>query len=427
MHLPSTDVLCVYLEPLVAAARVVVIGDATCAARLQQLGARSVHVFDPDEARAARTTPPRGIVVQPLPPHDFDVRDGAFDVGLVPNLSDLPDPAATLARLRRVLGHEGVLLVCASNPEVTGEGIGYYDLYERVALQFANVRMIGVLPFAATTLAELGTQEEEPDVSVDTQLVSEPAAPFAFCALASQSEKARLAPYAIIQQPEFFPTAPAVDDRSEHIAEIEARLSEASARASELQAALADTSEKLDEALRAVAERDRLRARVADLERALDQARSAIDERVLAAEKRAQASVAEEIAALEAQLCERGHAVSELEKEVRRRETIVRELVMALEQSADEAAKTKLDQLALELARKQSELEATRWRVAELEQRLAARPEGDLAEQVDALRQALAQEHEARRRAESGEELARARSELQKQAVLLSQLRETEG
>ena len=44
-------------------------------------------------------------------------------------------------------------------------------------------------------------------------------------------------------------------------------------------------------------------------------------------------------------------------------------------------------------------------------------------DELDALRQALAQEHAARVAAESGEELARARSELARQAVLLEQMR----
>ena len=76
-------------------------------------------------------------------------------------------------------------------------------------------------------------------------------------------------------------------------------------------------------------------------------------------------------------------------------------------------------------------------RITELENRLRSAPApatpaklaslGEdptkLRDELDALRQALAQEHAARVAAESGEELARARAELAKQAVLLEQMR----
>src|SRR5206468_6834067 len=110
-------------------------------------GARVVHVFDVDAARAKRAAATRGVTIAPLPAHDFDVRDGAFDLALVPDLSVLADPPASLARLRRVLGAEGTLLVAAPDPESVGRDIGYYELYDLVALQFATVKMIAAVPF----------------------------------------------------------------------------------------------------------------------------------------------------------------------------------------------------------------------------------------------------------------------------------------
>jgi hypothetical protein len=118
----------------------------------------------------------------------------------------------------------------------------------------------------------------------------------------------------------------------------------------------------------------------------------------------------------------------------------------------------KLDALALDVARRQGELVAQAWRITELENDKArllaasrgtapspavvARPdparepaaeggriadlERDLArtrDEIDALRQALTQEHAARVAAESGEELSRARAELARQAALLEQMR----
>jgi hypothetical protein len=454
VRLPPFDVLCAYLEPLVfSSARAVIVGDASAAPRLLEIGARSVHVFDPDETRAAMATPPRGVQVQVLPDHDFDVRDGAFQIGLIPDLAALPDTAATLARLRRVLGADGVLLACASNPDVTGEGIGYYDLYDKVALQFAAVRMIGVIEFSGTTLAELGGEDEQPDVSVDTQLIDEPAPPYAFCALASQSEEVRLAPYAIVQHaplaeapsavfspPLFSP--PPLPLRESEISPPPASLAETISpdvdRIAVLEAALADTSERLDEALRKTEKTTEL---FSDLQKSLDDARAAkalaeerlkeLDNSEELARLEAQLEVAEErlkeldnseeLARLEAQLEERGRTIADLEKEVRRREKIAKDLIMALEQKeVGEEVRDKIDALALELARRHSELEASKWRVAELERKLAATAPND---QVEVLRQALAQEHEARVHAESGQALEQARAELQKQAVLLEQAR----
>src|SRR4249920_3561768 len=81
------DALLVYAEPLAVGAHAVVIGDAesSVADRLLELGARGVHVFDPDPARAANAarSAPRGVTIRALV-DDLDVRDGAFDLAVVP-------------------------------------------------------------------------------------------------------------------------------------------------------------------------------------------------------------------------------------------------------------------------------------------------------------------------------------------------------
>lgn len=126
-----------------------------------------------------------------------------------------------------------------------------------------------------------------------------------------------------------------------------------------------------------------------------------------------------EIAALEAQLRERARVIAELEGELGRREQLVKELVSTLEEAreahaatfeappsfeADEVSrlKKKLDELALENARREAELVARGWKIAELE---ASRgKDAELArvqDELDALRQALTQEHAARLAAES--------------------------
>ena len=547
---PPPEVLCAYLEPLASGARIVILGDSASGAaeQLAAAGARAVHVYDPDHLRA-RSTPSRGrVIVGPLPQHgDIDVRDGAFDVALVPDLAAIPDALVWLARLRRVLGADGALLVAAANPDAVGAGIGYYDLFDMVAMQFACVRMVAALPFRGTTLAEIG-QEEEPEVTVETGLAVEAPPALAFVAFAAQRDDLRLAPYAIVQQPPvdadvepptLAPLPPPPDlsaveaelaearlradvlerrvdeerarvrdtglqvshlgrrnaeleaalaegaprlaqmeaayaEAAARVAELEAAFAEAQARAAELEAAfaeaqargaelesaLADTSERLDLALRAQQEQRAhvdadVRHRVAALERELEEAHRRLAsersehgarlERAFAeGEARGHATaqaLADEITVLEQRVRERAGAVKELEREVRRREKIVKELLQMLEEAQQggpivpaapaEDLRPRLDALALDLARRESDLEAARWRVAELEQRLA-RPEAAEApapapsapagEEVEVLRQALAQEHEARRRAESGEALTRAREELQRQAVLIEQL-----
>ena len=105
--------LSVYVEPLVADARVAVIGDVELGLheRLIELGARTVHLFDPDPERVARSADevPRGVSVRMLR-DDFDVRDGAFDLVVIPDLGILPDPAGAIVRLRRVVDARGAVV-----------------------------------------------------------------------------------------------------------------------------------------------------------------------------------------------------------------------------------------------------------------------------------------------------------------------------
>lgn len=186
---------------------------------------------------------------------------------------------------------------------------------------------------------------------------------------------------------------------------------------------------------------------------------------------------AAETAIYEEQLRDRARFVAALEKELVRREQLVTELVASLEESREGAPGTfeaaaplsspptsardrraeaaaaeeiarlrrKLDELASEVARREGELAARAWRITELEAERAraaaaqarSAPEppprdgsteleaelGRARDELDALRQALTQEHAARVAAESGEELARARTELARQSALLEQMR----
>src|SRR5579883_1695830 len=108
MHASVAHALAVYAEALVAGKRVLVVGDSSdgLGARLVDLGARVVHVYDPDASRAEGSQAARGVTVRALPQGELDVRDGAYDAALVPDLALVPDAPALLARLRRVVGSD---------------------------------------------------------------------------------------------------------------------------------------------------------------------------------------------------------------------------------------------------------------------------------------------------------------------------------
>jgi hypothetical protein len=558
--------LSVYVEPLVADARVAVIGDVELGLhlRLLELGARTVHLYDPDPERVARVADevPRGVSVRMLR-DDFDVRDGAFDLVVIPDIALLPDAAASVVRLRRVIDPRGAVVAMGRArapsaddtvfPELEPAVVEYAELYDIFALQFESVTMTGVLPFTGVVFAELGAGDDLA-VSVDTRLVA-PDPPGVFVVVAGR-EAPLLDSYAIVQVEREIQTFDTVtvafkgaarlpdanDVRSQDVAAafaalqlkaallatqleehrarlalLETRNAEdagrveqivlerdvALTRAAELEGILATAQQALGslEARLVFAEQGTLERddQIAALNAELDARTSAAEElttesvdpaliaEILARAERAETSLASHVAdlahvseahasetsGLEEQLRERARVITAMEKELGRREQLVRELVASLEDAREghgvpvafEAApaapgvapeevarlRRKLDELAFEVARREGELVAQAWRIAELENekaRLVAKTtarsgaaqkdsasaptlpgrevERELSrarDELDALRQALRQEHAARVAAESGEELSRARAELARQAALLEQMR----
>ena len=544
--------LSVYVDPLVADARVAVVGDAELGLqeRLLELGARTVHLYDPDPERVARISDdvPRGVSVRMLR-EEFDVRDGAFDLVVIPDIGILPDAAASIVRLRRVVDPRGAVVAMgrartshrddALFPELLPPVVEYAELYDLFALQFESVTMTGVLPFAGVVFAELGAGDDLA-VSVDTRLV-DPEPPSVFVVTAGR-EAALLDPYAIVQVTRSHASdaldtvavevarreadsrdhdvatafaamqlkaellAAQLDEHRARLASVDSRGAEqaslvdrfaverdlALTRAAELESILAGAQQALElidrrllDAAQGIVERDdQIAALNAELDsRTTNAGRSgsgAAVAELLARAERAEISLAlhvadlsqlseaqaTETAGLEDQLRERARVIAAMERELVRREQLVRELVASLEEAREGAAgrvfeaapampgvapeevvrlRRKLDDLALQVARREGELVAQAWRITELENekaRLLAAPpppaqariqagatpdlEGELArtrDEIDALRQALTQEHAARIAAESGEELSRARAELARQAVLLEQIK----
>jgi SAM-dependent methyltransferase len=348
-RLHPAHALGVYAEPLATGRRVVLVGDSSqeVAAVLAEAGARAVHVYDPNRERArdnAGTS--RTITVRELPA-EFEMRDGAFDLAVVPDLAAIPDPPGLLARLRRLVGPDGAVLVAAQNPDFVGPGpetIDYSDLYDMVSMQFEHVRMIGQIPFAGVTLAELGL-EGDPEVSVDTRLGTEDKTPHAFLALGSQHD-AVLAPYALVE----LPTAPVVvkDDAPLRAALAEARLKV------ELFAAQLEESRTATQRAASDAEAARAR-RVQELEGHLAAVEARAGEHFVRAERLAQEATAleEEVTRL------RGRSV-ELEQEVMRLQGRGVELE---EQTSDYKRMRAISEI---------ELTAARASISELEERLGA-------------------------------------------------------
>ena len=183
--LSPSIVLAAYAESLLDGRRVAVFGDALspCADELLERGARLVHLYDPDPARAAEAAArnrSKQISVLPLDTADIAVRDGAFDVAIITDLSTVDDGARLLKCIRRALSPRGVAIIASPNPDAkiallprsssARAAVSYYDLFDAVSAEFPEVRMLGQTPFVGYAVVDF-SPEGEPDVSLDSGLV----------------------------------------------------------------------------------------------------------------------------------------------------------------------------------------------------------------------------------------------------------------
>ncbi len=246
--LEPSIVLGPYLEPIVRGRRVVVLGDSTSSlgTSLLERGARLVHVYDPDAARAAesavRAGSSRTLVIAPLPWGELAVRDGAFDTVVVPDLGTFERPDPVIERARRLVSPNGAAVFASPNPDAPGaptkgSALSYYELFDAVSLQFADVRMLGQAPFAGYVIADFAP-EGDPDVVVDTSLLERGAEePLFFLAVASRARQ-RLDAYALIQVPQTLVrggVAAPQAETSSRVAPLEAELQAAHARIRDLE------------------------------------------------------------------------------------------------------------------------------------------------------------------------------------------------
>lgn len=246
-------VLAPFLEPLARGRRAVIFGNATDSLGLALLdrGARLVHLYDEDATRAAeasaRHRAVRALVIAPLVDGDIAVRDGAFDLAVVPDLSVFKSPEDIVRTVARLVGPDGAAFFATPNrdasmshreTELGAGGLAYYEFYDLVSLQFPEVRMFGQAPFAGCVIADFAP-EDEPDVTVDTSLMEHGAEePQTYIAIGSQGF-VQLDPYAIVQLPMASPEAPVTRAGAEP-PHAQTGLAEANARLESLQRELAN-------------------------------------------------------------------------------------------------------------------------------------------------------------------------------------------
>lgn len=147
-------------------------------------GARLVHVCDPNPERlaeAAAKNTLQSVSFAPLSSQStLAVRDGAFDIGIIDNLSAMNDLPMLVRRLKRALSPRGLAFITAPNPDVqdalvspvdtTRQVLDYYTLYDTVRTEFPIVRMLGQMPFVGYTVAELAPVAE-PEPKLDAGFV----------------------------------------------------------------------------------------------------------------------------------------------------------------------------------------------------------------------------------------------------------------
>jgi hypothetical protein len=389
-------VLCVHIEPLVRGRRVAILGDATIELPelLSDRGARLVHAYDPDPARAAealaraaKNRSPQGPLVSYAAfEGDLGVRDGAFDVVVIPDLSLFTDPADLLRRARRLVPTSGAVVVASPNPETKARlvgaspaapapnpaaapptspkepaALGYYELFDVVSLQFPVVRMIGQAPFVGYTIADFA-QGGEPSVNVDTSLLEATEQPEWFIAVGSERPVA-LDEFSVIQIPLSDLRSSSSAARGEAAMDAEDRLALIEARAR-----LALLTTELEEL------RERSRAEARDVE-AREKSAAAMSARIveLSAELEGRDARLKESQSRAGDAHVRAerlvHQIGDLEEELRRQRDRATKLTKQLDD--EKRARTKAD-MELAMIRNKPELTGARDRLQELSAELEA-------------------------------------------------------
>ena len=381
-----TSVLAAYAEPVAQGRRVLFIGAALSPlpSQLVERGARVVHVCDPDAVRVSEATVKNrvgSISFSALSDGHFALRDGAFDVCIVED-AGIADPVALLKRIRRALSPRGVAIVASLNPDVRVPlmkhrpagviSLDYYALYDAVKAEFEHVRMLGQAPFVGYVIADFAP-EGTPEPSLDTAFLPNGAEePELFLAVASQ-QPVELEAFAVVQLPyRSVVTTSSGSGDGDALRRARAKLSELETELSTERQTIAQQDSKLREAETKVFARD---AELAALRQELEHKNQLLKAReaelgeanaklAQGPSPEEQSAHAQELAALEKTLVERGEHVRKLERDLREAERVGKELLRQLppaSEAAETLRKAAEGELAQKLAKSQADLIATRW------------------------------------------------------------------
>jgi hypothetical protein len=435
-------VLAAYAEPVASGRRVLFVGPATSALpeRLVERGARLVHVCDPEPVRLAEATAKNrtgSISFSALADGHFALRDGAFDVCIIED-AGIADPIPLLRRVRRSLTPRGLVFMASLNPEVKVPlmphrpsgviALDYYALYDAVKAEFEHVRMLGQAPFVGYVVADFAP-DGTPEPSLDTAFLPGGAEePELFIAVGSQ-QPVELDAFSVVQLPYRSVVGSGAQD-GEALRRARAGEQQARSKLGELEAELSkerQTRGKLSELEAELGKERQARSKDAELESELAKERQAVatrDAKLREAETRVfardaeltalrqelehknqlikthEASVAEltaqlqkapppeeastaanELAALEQALRERGEQIRKLERELRESERVGKELLRQLPLPASESAAVTVpkpentESLAQQLAKSHADLVAMRWALEAAVRRGGSTPE----------------------------------------------------
>ncbi len=268
-------VLGAWADALIRGRRVALIGDAQSglAEQLAASSSRKVHAYDPDEARlAGAIAAAAGGAVSFAPLSEaLDMRAGAFDAVIVPDLTLTGDSEALVEAGQALLSPRGVLIVASPNPEAERRAgaLGYYELYDLMSARFDHLRVLGQAPFSAYSVAEFAA-DGDPAVTIDTSLGGEEE-PHWFIVAASPLPF-EVEPYTLVQIPSAWRLS-----EGDRAGVDQSALAEAQLRLSLLEAEVDKLRQKERRARELAEERTagatKLAARLAELESEVDKRR----------------------------------------------------------------------------------------------------------------------------------------------------------
>lgn len=445
------------VEARLAGQRVAVLGDALSGLgpALAARGARVVAVLDDDATRVAEamvTQARRGVTFGVREEQAPLLRPGSFDLVIVPELDAHADPAEVVEFARGVCPTGTVIFGARADGP-----LGYYDLHGAVSPAFDEVKMVGRLPWRGVAYVDFA-QGGDGEVMVDTSLREdrEPEHHFAFCAarplslpayalvatdvpdpapVADEAEKAE-------SQAKILALSAEVERGREERRALEARLADLDRKLATTASALSEAqaqAARVPEVRETVVQDTAASARVAELEALLlrAEARARDAERTLAAvnvkagaerdaSQRAAAHAKSRVAELEAEL-ERAKSRPAAPVRTEADEARLAELTRELEavRRAATSAEARQREVEKELAAARTELGTVT--------REKGRLVDALAEKERALAAAVAEAEEASRaRTDAGpdedtqaleEELARAEDRLRDRAREIGELR----